>query len=153
MLVLDVVWLMAFSSEIRNVEQIEDIKLGKRTLWSIELGWWLELLGFLVRCVSAVLWWKMWMIGSQNEEASYSPVGFDQRRTTSPEDSPRNSGEVLGGSIYNPTLYASVFHHNYQPYYHPPVSILRENQVEKDDVIEGKQRASDREEDDLGNAA
>ena len=104
--------------------------LGKLTAFSLQLTLWMQITGFSVRFVSSFIWLKMYRLGSDQGHI-YQPVDGEARTGTfgnlSPSSSPRTislSDEVLGGSIYNPAYYASLFSSLEEAHYLKEVNIF-----------------------------
>ncbi|KAL3700659.1 hypothetical protein R1sor_018681 [Riccia sorocarpa] len=115
-LIIDIVWFILFSGEIRKKE--EDSTFGRFSIVSLKIVFWMQVIGFTVRFLSGFLWLQMYRLGAAaDNSAMYQPVDFDGRIATfgltqheaaSPSYSTAASDEVLGGSIYNPAAYASL---------------------------------------------
>lgn len=115
-LLLDVAWFILFSVEIRQYPH--DTNVGKFTAFSLQLVLGMQIAGFIVRFLSAFLWLKMYRLG-MDQRGIDSHVDVEAQSGTlgsfSPASSPRTTGqfslsdEVLGGSIYNPAYYSSLF--------------------------------------------
>lgn len=118
-LLLDVVWFILFSVQIRQ-DSVET-HAGKFTAFSLEVVLMMQVAGFIVRFFSAFVWLQMYRLGLQ-EQGVYQRLAvegnFGRAGTPglfSPISSPRTSrqsslnDESLGGSIYNPGYYSSHF--------------------------------------------
>eukprot|EP00249_Psilotum_nudum_P007909 c20904_g1_i1 orf=324-1010(-) len=118
-LALDIAWFVLFSVEIRRTDW--KTIFAKLSVFSIQLVFWMQIGGFAVRFFSAFLWLQMYRLGASTDHGYlYQPIDFEGRigitgfftPGSSPRTTPRQSSlgeEVLGGSIYNPTYYASLF--------------------------------------------
>jgi hypothetical protein len=85
--------------------------LGKFTAFSLQLTLWMQITGFAVRVVSSFVWLKMYSLGPDQGHI-YQPVDAEAQIGNLSPSSPHAhsfSDEVLGGSIYNPVYYASLF--------------------------------------------
>eukprot|EP00250_Pteridium_aquilinum_P008306 c17839_g1_i1 orf=278-952(-) len=117
-LLLDIVWFILFSVEIR--QDSAGSHAGKFTAFSLEVVLSMQIIGFIVRFLSAFVWLQMFRLGLQNQGVYQSLVfegNFGRAGTFgifSPISSPRTSrqsslnDDVLGGSIYNPSQYSSL---------------------------------------------
>lgn len=144
-ILLDIVWFILFSVEIRLVRELfvfftsstqccncfnsslpcrqgsAETQFGKFTAFSLQVVLSMQITGFIVRFFSAFVWLQMFWLGLQ-EQGVYQPLGAEANfgrvgtfGIFSPVSSPRTSrqsslnDEVLGGSIYNPGHYSSLF--------------------------------------------
>ncbi|CAM6035320.1 unnamed protein product [Sphagnum compactum] len=129
-LVLDILWFILFTSEIRNFTK--ESPLGKFGTISVKLTFWMQASGSVLRFVSVLVWVKMYRLGMATDTASlYQPVDFEGRIENlgnfSPEvQSPATassvrrsllSNEILGGSIYDPAVYSSHLQFTDEPYF------------------------------------
>eukprot|EP00250_Pteridium_aquilinum_P000850 c11025_g1_i1 orf=281-994(+) len=115
-LLLDIAWFILFSVEIRQYSRGSNV--GKFAAFSLQLVLGMQVAGFLVRFFSAFVWLQMYRLGS-DQGGTYSHVDVEARVGTagfpSAASSPYTtqqsslSDEVLGGSIYNPAYYSSLF--------------------------------------------
>lgn len=118
-ILLDIVWFILFSVEIRQGSA--ETQFGKFTAFSLQVVLSMQITGFIVRFFSAFVWLQMFWLGLQ-EQGVYQPLGAEANfgrvgtfGIFSPVSSPRTSrqsslnDEVLGGSIYNPGHYSSLF--------------------------------------------
>lgn len=113
-LVLDVIWFIFFSSEIWK---IDPLKYGTFSVLSVKIVFWMQAIGFSVRMISSFVWFQMYRLGiSSDYSAGYQPADFDSRcPLMNPPISPAParqaslSNDVLGGSIYDPAYYSSLF--------------------------------------------
>ncbi|KAH7365731.1 hypothetical protein KP509_18G043100 [Ceratopteris richardii] len=118
-LFLDIIWFSLFSAEIRRYTH--EAQVGKFTAFSLEIVFLMQVLGFIVRCLSGFVWFQMYRMGLEDQsqytilpgEGNFGRVGTF--RLFSPMFTPRTSrqvslnDEVLGGSIYYPRCYSSHF--------------------------------------------
>ncbi|MCO5563536.1 hypothetical protein L7F22_017181 [Adiantum nelumboides] len=115
-LLLDIAWFILFSVEIRQYPH--EANVGKFTAFSLNLVLGMQITGFAIRFFSAILWLQMYRLGTYQRRID-SHVDIESQSGTfgfsSPASSPRTtqqfslSDEVLGGSIYNPAYYSSLF--------------------------------------------
>ncbi|XP_030511148.2 uncharacterized protein LOC115725697 isoform X1 [Cannabis sativa] len=112
-LLLDISWFFLFSHDIWN---ISSDKYGTFFIFSVKLTLSMQIIGFSVRLSSSLLWIQIYRLGVSHldttipREADYdvrtsflSPVTPAAARQSSGSD------EVLGGSIYDPAYYSSLF--------------------------------------------
>uniref|UniRef100_A0A1D1YTJ7 Thiamine pyrophosphokinase n=1 Tax=Anthurium amnicola TaxID=1678845 RepID=A0A1D1YTJ7_9ARAE len=112
-ILLDIMWFILFSHEIWNMSSE---KYGPLFLFSLRLTLWMQIIGFSVRSFSSLLWIQMYRLGvSSVDSAAYREADFDVRNSfLNPpihEIARQNSDsdDVLGGSIYDPAYYSSLF--------------------------------------------
>eukprot|EP01018_Ginkgo_biloba_P038401 Gb_19871 [translate_table: standard] len=112
-LALDIAWFIFFSSEIWN---IDPLKFGKFSSFSVKIVFWMQTTGFSVRFISSFVWFRMYRLGASSDNNSvYQPADFESRigllNPSSPAPARQTSigTEVLGGSIYDPAYYSSLF--------------------------------------------
>lgn len=118
-LLLDIAWFVLFSTEIRQIPP--QLNLGNLTAFSLQLVLWMQIAGFIVRFLSAFLWLQMYRLGLTSDQGGvYQSFDVEGRMGTfgistpvsSPSATTRQSSlndEILGGSIYNPSYYSSLF--------------------------------------------
>nr|BAC06919.1 hypothetical protein [Oryza sativa Japonica Group] len=99
-IVLDVAWFILFSHAI-NITPEE--KYGQLFVLSLKLALWMQIIGF-----------SMYRLGVSSSTPTYHEVNYDGRNSfLSPRSSSvrRNSmaDDILGGSIYDPAYYSSLF--------------------------------------------
>ncbi|MCO5547398.1 hypothetical protein L7F22_000846 [Adiantum nelumboides] len=118
-LLIDIVWFVLFSVEIR--QDSDEIQAGKFTAFSLDVVLLMQVAGFIVRFSSAFVWLQMYRLGLQDQgvyqrltvEGNFGRAGASG--LFSPISSPRTSRQsslndvVLGGSVYNPSHYSSHF--------------------------------------------
>uniref|UniRef100_A0A0E0AHD7 Uncharacterized protein n=1 Tax=Oryza glumipatula TaxID=40148 RepID=A0A0E0AHD7_9ORYZ len=100
-IVLDVAWFILFSHAIWNITPEE--KYGQLFVLSLKLALWMQIIGF-----------SMYRLGVSSSTPTYHEVNYDGRNSfLSPRSSSvrRNSmaDDILGGSIYDPAYYSSLF--------------------------------------------
>lgn len=75
----------------------------------------MQIVGFLVRLFSSLLWIQIYRLGASYVDTASRVADFDLRNSfLSPVAPPvvrqcSNSNEILGGSIYDPAYYSSLF--------------------------------------------
>ncbi|XP_052163749.1 uncharacterized protein LOC127780814 isoform X2 [Oryza glaberrima] len=111
-IVLDVAWFILFSHAIWNITPEE--KYGQLFVLSLKLALWMQIIGFSVRFLSSFIWIQMYRLGVSSSTPTYHEVNYDGRNSfLSPRSSSvrRNSmaDDILGGSIYDPAYYSSLF--------------------------------------------
>ncbi|CAL8159636.1 unnamed protein product [Prunus armeniaca] len=111
---LDVFWFIFFSHEIWNLSP------GSYTIWyifSVKLTLAMQIVGFSVRLSSSFLWIQIYRLGLSYVETSALPreADFDLRNSFLSPTTPvvprqtSDSSDALGGSIYDPAYYSSLF--------------------------------------------
>lgn len=92
-----------------------DQKFGVLLVFSLRLALWMEIIGFSVRFLSSFLWIQMYRLGVATVantiyRADYSVTNsFVNPPTSEVMRQNSNSDEILGGSIYDPAYYSSLF--------------------------------------------
>lgn len=112
-ILLDVSWFILFAHEIWHISsQI----YGTFVIFSVKLALSMQFVGFFVRLSSSVLWIQMYRLGVSYLETSVpQDADADMRNSfLSPVTplvirQPSGSDDVLGGSIYDPAHYSSLF--------------------------------------------
>ncbi|KAJ4751594.1 transmembrane protein [Rhynchospora pubera] len=111
---LDIAWFILFSHTIWNIAPNE--KYGALVVLSIKLALWMQIIGFSIRFLSSFVWVQMYRLGASSESnnPSYHDTDYDARNSflnraggVARENS--ISDEILGGSIYDPAYYSSLF--------------------------------------------
>ncbi|XP_052186935.1 uncharacterized protein LOC127797818, partial [Diospyros lotus] len=112
-ILLDIFWFILFTHEIWNISS--EI-YGAFVIFSVKLTLSMQIIGFLVRLLSSMLWVQMYRLGLSHIDCSVPrDADFDMRNSFINPATPsiaRNSphcDEVLGGSIYDPVYYSSLF--------------------------------------------
>ncbi|XP_059069381.1 uncharacterized protein LOC131038356 isoform X2 [Cryptomeria japonica] len=110
---LDIIWFILFSTEIWK---IDPLKYGKFSVLSVKVVFWMQTIGFSVRMISSIVWFQMYRLGvSSVNTALYQSADLESRgaflHVSSPVPARQTSlsDEVLGGSIYDPAYYSSLF--------------------------------------------
>ncbi|XP_002988533.2 uncharacterized protein LOC9638879 [Selaginella moellendorffii] len=116
-LLLDVAWLVLFTRDIWHIAKDPDA--GSYVKFSVMAVLSMEIAGFVVRFFSAFLWVQMYRLGASRDLTGlYQHIDFGGIGTvgfTTPLASPAPSRQVsgkediVGGSIYNPAYYSSLF--------------------------------------------
>ncbi|KAL9252222.1 hypothetical protein AKJ16_DCAP12994 [Drosera capensis] len=112
-LVLDVTWMIMFSNEIWHISSLH---YGVFFIFSVKLTFSMEIAGFIVRLSSSLLWVQMYRLGVSHLESAISrEADFDIRSSFLNPTTPAmvrqssDSEDPLGGSIYDPAYYSSLF--------------------------------------------
>ncbi|XP_074269104.1 uncharacterized protein LOC141592371 isoform X2 [Silene latifolia] len=110
---LDFIWFLLFSYDIWHISP-EDY--GTFFIFSLKLIFLMQILGLSVRISSSFLWIQMYRLGvSHVENAVSREADFDLRNsfltpaTPAVVGQPSDSEDPLGGSIYDPAYYYSLF--------------------------------------------
>ncbi|XP_019055599.1 PREDICTED: uncharacterized protein LOC104611176 isoform X2 [Nelumbo nucifera] len=110
-IILDIFWFILFTHEIWN---ISSKKYGGFFIFSVRLTLSMQIIGFCVRLASSSLWIQMYRLGISSEESAFSQeADYDLRNSfLSPPAivcQSSDSDGILGGSIYDPAYYSSLF--------------------------------------------
>lgn len=109
---LDVAWFILFSHAIWDISSKNHEAFF---IFSVRLTLWMQILGFSVRLLSSLLWIQMYRLGVSSVDYNYREADFDVRNSfLSPPShviARQNSAsnDILGGSIYDPAYYSSLF--------------------------------------------
>ncbi|KAI4343339.1 hypothetical protein L6164_010700 [Bauhinia variegata] len=109
---LDISWFIFFSHEIWNISTEDYTALF---IFSVKLTLAMQIVGFIVRLSSTLLWIQIYRLGASYVDTAPREVDYDLRNSFLSPATPAvarqssNSNEILGGSIYDPTYYASLF--------------------------------------------
>ncbi|KAG1338232.1 hypothetical protein COCNU_04G005380 [Cocos nucifera] len=110
-ILLDIAWFILFSHTIWNITP--DEKYGPLFVFSLRLALSMQIIGFSVRFLSSFLWIQMYRLGvSSVDSAAYHEADFDVRNSFLNPSTDRQtsiSDDILGGSIYDPAYYSSLF--------------------------------------------
>ncbi|KAJ7524898.1 hypothetical protein O6H91_17G026800 [Diphasiastrum complanatum] len=114
-LLLDITWFILFTNEIRQSNRYTEF--GKFWELPLRIVLWMQSISFGLHFVSSFIWLMMYRIGLRTDyPAMYQPVDFDGRignlfiHSSSLSALPADiDEEVLGGSIYDPAYYYSLF--------------------------------------------
>ncbi|XP_024983763.1 uncharacterized protein LOC112519750 [Cynara cardunculus var. scolymus] len=115
-ILLDILWFILFGQEIWDISS--EI-YGELAIFSVRLTLLMQIIGFMVRSSSSLLWIQMYRLGPSLVDSTVPRDGdLDLRNSfMSPATPPvvrRTSGsaDLLGGSIYDPAYYSSLFSDN-----------------------------------------
>ncbi|XP_020583070.1 uncharacterized protein LOC110026466 isoform X2 [Phalaenopsis equestris] len=112
-ILLDVAWFILFSHTIWN---FGSEKYGLSFVFSVRLAFSMQIIGFSVRFLSSFLWIQMYRLGATTvDNLGYQDIDFHATsnyinpgsNVLARQDS--NSSDILGGSIYDPAYYSSLF--------------------------------------------
>ncbi|XP_073040228.1 uncharacterized protein [Primulina eburnea] len=110
---LDVFWFILFS---RDIWHIPSETLGTFVAFSVKLTFTMQIIGFSVRLSSSLLWLQMYRLGvSHIDNSCLRDTDVDLRNsflspaTPSVIRHPSGSDDAVGGSIYDPAYYSSLF--------------------------------------------
>ncbi|KAJ8574013.1 hypothetical protein K7X08_010524 [Anisodus acutangulus] len=111
-ILVDVSWFILFASEIWNISS--EI-YGTFVIFSVKLTLSMQIIGFCVRLSSSLLWIQMYKLGVSYIDSSVPrEADSDMRNSflnpaTPITRQPSNSDDALGGSVYDPAYYSSLF--------------------------------------------
>ncbi|XP_065877460.1 uncharacterized protein [Euphorbia lathyris] len=112
-ILLDISWFILFTSDIWN---ISPDKYGTFFIFSVKLTLAMQIVGFSVRLSSSLLWIQIYRLGiSYSESNAPREADFDLRNSFLSPVTPAVARQcsdcdvVLGGSIYDPAYYSSLF--------------------------------------------
>ncbi|CAI9108203.1 OLC1v1007754C1 [Oldenlandia corymbosa var. corymbosa] len=117
-ILLDICWFILFAHDIWTISQDT---YGTFVVFSVKLTLCMQIVGFSVRLFSSLLWIQMYRLGVSYLETSVSvpheaDAVVDLRSSflnpatpSSIVRQPSVSNDVLGGSIYDPAYYSSLF--------------------------------------------
>lgn len=112
-ILLDIIWFLLFSYDIWHISSEDN---GALFVFSLKLTLLMQILGLLVRVSSAFLWIQMYRLGISHVESAISrEADFDLRNSFLSPATPAvgrqssDSEDQLGGSIYDPAYYSSLF--------------------------------------------
>lgn len=112
-ILLDISWFILFAHEIWHISS--DI-YGTFVIFSVKLTLSMQIIGFSVRLSSSFLWIQMYRLGVSYLETSVPREAdadlrnsFLSPATPSLVQHPSGSDDALGGSIYDPAYYSSLF--------------------------------------------
>lgn len=112
-ILLDVFWFILFTHDIWD---ISSESYGAFVIFSVRLTLAMQIVGFSVRLSSSFIWIQIYRLGVSSSVcvASQEP-DFDLRNSFLSPVAPAavgrssDSDDVLGGSIYNPAYFSSLF--------------------------------------------
>ncbi|CAN6558803.1 unnamed protein product [Malus baccata var. baccata] len=113
---LDVIWFILFSHEIWNLSRGS----GSNTtlyIFSVKLTLAMQIIGFSIRLSSSLLWIQIYRLGLSYVDTSATPreADFDLRNSFLSPTTPvvprqtSDSSDAIGGAIYDPAYYSSLF--------------------------------------------
>ncbi|CAN4091716.1 unnamed protein product [Withania somnifera] len=111
-ILVDISWFILFASVIWNISS--EI-YGTFVIFSVKLTLSMQIIGFCVRLSSSLLWIQMYRLGvSYIDNSVPQEADSDMRNSflnpaTPITRQPSNSDDTLGGSVYNPAYYSSLF--------------------------------------------
>lgn len=111
-ILVDISWFILFASEIWN---ISSGIYGTLVIFSVKLTLSMQIIGFCVRLSSSLLWIQMYKLGVSYMDCSVPrEADSDMRNSflnpaTPLTRQPSNSDDALGGSVYDPAYYSSLF--------------------------------------------
>lgn len=112
-ILLDIFWFILFSYDIWHISY-EDY--GVFFIFSLKLTLSMQIVGFSVRLSSSFIWVQMYRLGVSYVESTVSrEADFDLRNsflcpaTPAILRQPSDSEDPVGGSIYDPAYYSSLF--------------------------------------------
>ncbi|KAH0767920.1 hypothetical protein KY285_003791, partial [Solanum tuberosum] len=111
-ILVDISWFILFASEIWN---ISSGIYGTFVIFSVKLTLSMQIIGFCVRLSSSLLWIQMYKLGVSYIDCSVPrEADSDMRNSflnpaTPLTRQPSNSDDALGGSVYDPAYYSSLF--------------------------------------------
>lgn len=115
-ILLDVLWFILFTNDIWN---ISSDKYGVYVIFSVRLTLAMEIIGFSVRLASSFLWIQMYRLGVSYldgivPQETDSDLRISFLNPSSPAVARQTSGcnDVVGGAIYDPAYYSSLFEDN-----------------------------------------
>ncbi|XP_072996257.1 uncharacterized protein [Typha latifolia] len=111
-ILLDVAWFILFLGTIWNI--VPNEKYGPVLVFSVKLALWMQIIGFSVRFLSSFLWIQMYRLGVSSDNTAYQPTDYDMRNSflnpsTHVVARQNSCDDILGGSIYDPAYYSSLF--------------------------------------------
>ncbi|EFH70768.1 hypothetical protein ARALYDRAFT_474613 [Arabidopsis lyrata subsp. lyrata] len=112
-LLLDISWFILFTQEIWSISAET---YGTFFIFSVKLTMAMEMIGFFVRLSSSLLWFQIYRLGASIVDTSLPRETDSDLRSSflnppTPAIARQCSGseEILGGSIYDPAYYTSLF--------------------------------------------
>ncbi|KAI6670748.1 hypothetical protein NL676_005633 [Syzygium grande] len=112
-ILLDISWFILFTYEIWNISSDD---YGVFFIFSVKLALAMQISGFSVRLSSSFLWIQIYRLGVSRVDSAYPhEVDTDSRTSFLSPVTPAavrqgpDPDEILGGSIYDPSYYSSLF--------------------------------------------
>ncbi|XVF47551.1 hypothetical protein PTKIN_Ptkin03bG0117900 [Pterospermum kingtungense] len=130
-ILLDISWFILFSHDIWNMSTNTDSDSDSQShgmlfIFSVRLTLVMEIVGFCVRFWSSLLWIQIYRLGVSYVDTGGGPrdPDFDLRNSFLSPATPSNSllrqcsnndsDDALGGAIYDPAYYSSLFEERHQ---------------------------------------
>ncbi|GMY16078.1 hypothetical protein FCV25MIE_11317 [Fagus crenata] len=112
-ILLDVSWFILFTHDIWTISSKD---YGAFYIFSVKLTLMMQVIGFTVRLSSSFLWIQIYRLGVSYVDTTLTQAAdYDLRNSfLSPATpaivrQPSDSDDILGGSIYDPAYYSSLF--------------------------------------------
>ncbi|KAL5707767.1 hypothetical protein ACHQM5_018629 [Ranunculus cassubicifolius] len=112
-ILLDIFWFILYSTHIWN---ITSEKYEPLVMFSLRLTLLMQIIGLFMRTMSSVIWIQIYRLGvSSVDNTSSREADFDLRNsflnppTPAVDRQTSNGDDMLGGSIYDPVYYSSLF--------------------------------------------
>ncbi|KAK7362460.1 hypothetical protein VNO77_04574 [Canavalia gladiata] len=111
-ILLDISWFILFSHEIWNISTKD---YAAFFIFSVKLTLAMQIAGFIVRLSSSLLWIQIYRLGASYVDTASRVADLDLRSSFLSPVTPAigrqcsDSNEILGGSIYDPAYYCSLF--------------------------------------------
>ncbi|KAI3409706.1 uncharacterized protein J3R85_018948 [Psidium guajava] len=112
-ILLDVLWFILFTHDVWN---IASDSYGVFVIFSVRLTLAMQIVGFSVRLSSSFIWVQIYRLGvSSSETVASQEPDFDLRNSFLSPVTPAavgrssDSDDALGGSIYDPAYFSSLF--------------------------------------------
>ncbi|KAM1752929.1 hypothetical protein EV1_005548 [Malus domestica] len=111
---LDVFWFILFTHEIWNLSRGSNTTLY---IFSVKLTLAMQIISFSIRLSSSLLWIQIYRLGLSYVDTSATPreADFDLRNSFLSPSTPvvprqtSDSSDAIGGAIYDPAYYSSLF--------------------------------------------
>ncbi|XP_014506103.1 uncharacterized protein LOC106765854 [Vigna radiata var. radiata] len=109
---LDVCWFILFAREIWNISTQDYTAFF---IFSVKVTLVMQSVGFTVRLSSSLLWIQIYRLGASYVDTTSRAADADLRGSFLSPVTPAvarqcsNSNEILGGSIYDPSYFSSLF--------------------------------------------
>lgn len=108
-ILLDIFWFILYIHQIWN---ISSEKYEPLIIFSLWLTLAMQIIGLFVRLVSSVVWIQIYRLGVSSVDRTLSSDlrnSFLNPPTSAIARETSNADEILGGSIYDPVYYSSLF--------------------------------------------
>ncbi|XP_061360365.1 uncharacterized protein LOC133304355 [Gastrolobium bilobum] len=111
-ILLDISWFILFTREIWNISSKD---YAAFFIFSVQLTLAMQIAGFVVRLSSSLLWIQIYRLGASYVDSASRAADSDLRSSFLSPVAPAvvrqrsDSNEILGGAIYDPTYYSSLF--------------------------------------------